>query len=113
MSEPLTPYEKAGRVFRLFAWIQIVAVAGILAAVIIPMFAQQKAPPAASLLVLLVLLLPLLYFKVGRAIKEHKDWGRTAGILLGILMLFGFPIGTLIGAYILWCLIKGWDQQPA
>jgi hypothetical protein len=113
MSDPLMPYEKAGRVLRLLAWIQVVAFVGIVAAIAIPMFAQHKTPPPTSLLVFLFIVFPLLYLTVGKAIKEHKDWGRTVGIIMGILMLFGFPIGTLIGAYILWCLIKGWDQQPA
>ncbi|MBI3564569.1 MAG: hypothetical protein HY079_05160 [Elusimicrobia bacterium] len=111
--DELTPYEKAGRLFRLIAWLQLIAFLGILAAIAIPVFATGRMPPASSLLALLFFIFPAVYFKVGTAIKEHRDWGRTVGIIMGLVSLFGFPIGTLLGAYILWCLIKGWDEQPA
>ncbi len=34
------------------------------------------------------------------------------GISFSVLSLFGFPIGTILGVYLLWCLIKGWDEKP-
>ncbi|MBI3566437.1 MAG: hypothetical protein HY079_14685 [Elusimicrobia bacterium] len=111
--DELTPYQKAGRLIRLIAWLQVVAFVGIVAAIAIPMFATGRTPPPTSLLALLFLLLPFLYFKIGTAVKEHQDWGRIGGVIVGFLMLFGFPIGTLLGGYILWCLIKGWDASPA
>jgi protein-S-isoprenylcysteine O-methyltransferase Ste14 len=46
---------------------------------------------------------------LGKAIKAHKEWSRMVGIILAFLALFAFPIGTLIGGYILWCLIGGWS----
>jgi predicted exporter len=114
----MKPYEKAGRVIRLFAWIQVVAIVGIGAAIAIPMMVSGRAasapPPWAGLLIILVVIVGLTVFQLimGTAVKEHKDWGRIVGIIYGILTLFGFPIGTLVGAYILWCLLKGWEEQP-
>lgn len=112
----MEPYVKAGRLFRIFGWIGI---GGIVVAIAIPVMINPNTPslrPDASswlptlLLLVLVAGMSVLQLKVGTAIKEHKNWGRTVGIVLGIIHLFGFPIGTLIGAYILWCLIKGWEQ---
>jgi len=112
----MKPYVKAGRLFRFLGWIGI---GGIVVAIAIPIMINFKTPslqPDASswlpTLLLLVLLsgLSVLQLMVGTAIKEHKNWGRTVGIVLGIIQLFVFPIGTLIGAHILWCLIKGWEQ---
>src|SRR6266568_3116534 len=113
MSNQLMPYEKAGRAIQLLAWLQVVAFAGIVAAIAIPFYAQHKTIDPRAFLALLFIALPALYFAIGKAIKEHKEWGRNAGIIVGTLMLVGFPLGTIIGAYILWCLIKGWDQMPA
>src|SRR4051794_10976359 len=114
MADMLKPYEKAGRVIRLFAWITLtmmsIASIGILLSVI---GAHDKAPselPVVLFIIVLLLSVQIFSLFVGKAIKEHKDWGRTAGIVYGILYLIGFPIGTIIGAYLLWCLIKGWDQ---
>lgn len=113
MSDQLMPYEKAGRAIRLLAWLQVVAFIGIVAAIAIPVYAQHTAIDPRGFLALLFIAFPVFYLVVGKAIKEHKEWGRNAGIIIGTLMLVGFPIGTIIGAYILWCLIKGWDQMPA
>ncbi len=113
MGAQLMPYEKAGRVIRLLAWLQVVAFIGIVAAVAIPFFAQHKSIDPRVFLALLFIAFPALYLAIGKAIKEHKEWGRNGGIIIGALMLVGFPIGTIIGAYLLWCLIKGWEQTGA
>src|ERR1041384_994572 len=63
-------------------------------------------PAATSMLVAAGLC--VLYLVIGKAVKEHKPWGRVAGIVLGVLLLSGIPIGTIIGAYLLWCLIGKW-----
>lgn len=42
----------------------------------------------------------------GRGLLARRPWARIAGIVLGILSLPGFPVGTLIGAYALWVLFN-------
>jgi len=113
MTNQLMPYEKAGWVFRVLAWVQMAAFTILVASIAITMVSQGKISPLASFMALLCMVVFLLYFCIGKAIQKHKGWGRTVGIIMGALMLFGFPIGTLIGAYILWCLIKGWDELSA
>jgi len=53
----------------------------------------------------------IFYLIVGKAIKEHKEWARIVGIILSILELLAFPIGTLIGGYTLWCLKTRWNVE--
>ena len=123
MSKKLTPYEKAGRLFRLFGWIQLIAGSFVLIAVAIPHIVDEKmrqqTQGTLTFLIVMIVLFGISVFQLvlGKAIKEHKEWGRTAGIILAIIQLFGFPIGTLIGGYILWCLLTGWsasrDVEPA
>lgn len=36
-----------------------------------------------------------------RGARLGKPWGRTLSRVVGVLLLFGFPVGTLIGIYIL------------
>ena len=43
----------------------------------------------------------------GGAIKKNKSWARTALIVLGILNLFSFPFGTIVGIYTLVVLLSG------
>ena len=42
----------------------------------------------------------------GRGLLNRRPWARIVGIILGILSLPGFPIGTAIGAYALWVLLN-------
>ena len=43
----------------------------------------------------------VFYILVQRAVAAGKSWGRIAAIVLGILSLFSFPIGTILGILIL------------
>lgn len=51
-------------------------------------------------------LLALPGIAAGIGLVMRKSWGRVLGIVVGILNLINFPIGTLIGAYTLWVLFQ-------
>jgi membrane protein YdbS with pleckstrin-like domain len=115
MAKKLKLYEKAGRVIRLMAWISGVSVLATAAATLIPLFAKQPQAGAGPIVVVIIVLAVIALFvffqlALGTAIKQHQEWGRNVGIAYGVLLLFGFPIGTIVGAYCLYCLIKGWEQ---
>lgn len=46
-----------------------------------------------------------LAFLVGFSLLTRKPWGRVLGIVVGILALLKFPIGTALGIYTLWVLV--------
>ncbi len=41
---------------------------------------------------------------VGFSLLNRKPWGRTLAIVVGILALFKFPMGTALGIFTLWVL---------
>jgi len=43
---------------------------------------------------------------VGRGLRTLRPWVRIPAVLLSILGLFGFPIGTLINGYIIWLILS-------
>ncbi|WP_348269857.1 zinc ribbon domain-containing protein [Edaphobacter paludis] len=45
-----------------------------------------------------------LAFLVGFSLLRRKPWGRVLGIVVAILALLKFPIGTALGIYTLWVL---------
>lgn len=55
-------------------------------------------------IVMLVLAAPSILG--GWGVLNRRDWGRILIILLSILDLFSFPIGTAIGVYSLWVLSR-------
>ena len=47
-------------------------------------------------------LLSALFFVIGRGLRTLKPWARVPTTVLASLGLLGFPVGTLLNAYILW-----------
>ncbi|RLE16853.1 MAG: hypothetical protein DRJ08_06805 [Acidobacteria bacterium] len=52
----------------------------------------------------LVLSIPAIVGAIGTL--KYKNWGRILLIIVGILNLPGFPVGTALGAYTLWVLFQ-------
>lgn len=50
--------------------------------------------------------LSTLQFLVGRGLRKLVPWSRIAGIIFSAIGLLGFPLGTLISAYILYLLVS-------
>src|SRR4051812_6313170 len=43
--------------------------------------------------------LAVLYVFVGLGLWNHREWARITAIVLSVLELFSFPLGTIIGAF--------------
>jgi len=54
---------------------------------------------------LVLALMGVVYIYLGKAIKEYKMWAKILQIILAILGVFSFPIGTVIGIFMLWVLL--------
>ena len=117
MQPTIPPHINAGRMIRMFGWLTSIPGVALIASVIIPVVTHGDASNTAKLLALsllgsILLAIGLGQLVLGSAIKKHKDWSRIGGIVYGVLLLFLFPVGTVIGALILHWLIKGWDELP-
>ena len=62
---------------------------------------------------LILLLFPaFIHYLAALGLKGNKPWGRTLSIIIGILLLFGFPFGTIFGGFLLYYLnVKEWNQK--
>lgn len=106
-------YERAGKLFKLFGWLTVIFGAiGVAAPFFLRDLSDVSLGAFAPLIPLVIMTIGVAFmqFKVGSAIIEHKDWARKFGTVLAILQMIGFPIGTILGPYMAWCLIKGWDD---
>ncbi|WP_426105768.1 hypothetical protein [Massilia sp. TSP1-1-2] len=106
----LLPYEKAARIFTVLAWIEV---AGIVLLGGGELFSGK--PLSHELMWVMAVLTGVTgaMFYASAEIKRHTKLGRILGIVLGSLLLFWFPIGTIIGASALWYLIKGWGDEES
>lgn len=72
---------------------------------------QATSGEATAINVVCVLVPAALLF-LARGIRRKDGWARTSGLLLGFVMLAGFPVGTLVGGYVLFQLVLRWDELP-
>ncbi|RLF39790.1 MAG: hypothetical protein DRN21_03130 [Thermoplasmata archaeon] len=52
------------------------------------------------------IILGLIALLVAYGLWTMKSWARMIAIIIAVLMLFNFPIGTILGIIILWYLFK-------
>lgn len=54
----------------------------------------------------IALLIGILYAIAGLGLWKLKPWARIIAIILAIISLLNFPVGTAIGIIVLWYLFK-------
>jgi hypothetical protein len=50
---------------------------------------------------------------VGFGLLARAEWARVIALILGIINLFNFPLGTLLGIYTLWVIARYQSRQQA
>ncbi len=56
------------------------------------------------------LFIGILLLYLSKGLSNQKKWAKIATTALGILMLLGFPIGTMIGILLIYGTTKGWTM---
>lgn len=69
---------------------------GKMMGVVIPPLTQQAITTVLWLSVFLSMVLILWLYYTRRAVLEGKRWGRISSIVIAVLMLLNFPIGTIL-----------------
>jgi hypothetical protein len=54
-----------------------------------------------------------LHFAASRGVEHSKWWARVISVLLGTVLLIGFPIGTAIGGYLLYLSLGAWEKPES
>jgi hypothetical protein len=62
-------------------------------------------------IVLLICLVSLPALIAGIGLVKFRPWSRVLGIVISVLHLFSFPIGTALGVYGLWVLFQPEARQ--
>ena len=110
MPNKLMAHEKVGWIIQAFGILGLLAFAW-LAVVVAPPGSTESGAPDLRLAFISLAAAQVLIIYLGIAIKRHR--ARNGGIVFGALLLIAFPIGTVIGTYILWNLMKRWGEGVA
>ena len=54
-----------------------------------------------------------IHFIAAIGAQQGTKWGRLMSRIIGVLMLLGFPIGTVIGIYLLSCTESVWQPNQS
>jgi multidrug efflux pump subunit AcrB len=100
---------KVFRAHRALAWLYGVICVGVLAVVLLA--SGGKLDVSMLPMVLAFAGIFAAHYFTARACRSGKPGGRTASIVISCLMLLGFPIGTLIGLYLLANTWRPWEQS--
>lgn len=103
-------HEKVARAHRAISWLY-----ALLTMMFIAMLLLSRESTVTLPFVLLVLFFGCffaLHHFTAKGSFDKKPWARNTSRGIAVLMLFGFPIGTLIGVYLL-VNSRGWESQPS
>ena len=99
--------QKAARAHRAFGILYALVGGGLLAAGLA--FGTWDSAWRAVMIIVVLGGLATLHFMTARGALQRKSWARNVSIVIGLLMLPGFPLGTLIGALLLSYAWKPWS----
>jgi len=103
----LDPNIKVARAHRALSWLYALLV-GMLAYLAASLRSDSDIAVLYLYLGLFVLVFAAHHF-TARGAREGKPWARISSTVLACLMLLGFPIGTIIGIYLLVNTWRPWD----
>ena len=102
-----------GILIALFVMLMFGGIAGLVAAV--GEEGSEIAVPILGLVgmfaVTFILLLSIPGIIVGVGLLKFRPWARVFGIIMSILLIIHFPLGTIVGVYGLWVLLTGETEK--
>lgn len=105
--------QNAGHLLTIWAWLLLFVVGTIIASVLVVNIMgdePEKSTPLFWAIISVILLLSCVVLVTARGLKKHKQWARYVGLLLAIMALIAFPVGTVMGLFILSYINKGWNE---
>lgn len=100
---------KAARAHRALSWLY--ALIGILFLIIYFTPSGVSTEGALSLAIFFLAIFALHHF-TARGAREKKPWAQNTSRVIAVLMVPGFPFGTLVGIYLLVNSWSSWVIEP-
>jgi hypothetical protein len=103
----------AGRLLRILAYISAAGIVGLGLMTFVPGELSTAEPNILRAMLVGAAVLVYGVYRAGVAVTQGQSWGRFVGMAFGAASLFGFPIGTAVGIYLLWSLGLRWSGPSA
>jgi len=106
--------KNAAHLLEILSWVLLFIIITVVASVLVVNFMGEETEKSTIdfwLTIGAVFSLCMLLIFTAKALKKHKHWARYLGTFLAIGSLIAFPVGTVLGLFILNCLHKGWHEH--
>jgi FtsH-binding integral membrane protein len=101
---------KVARAHRAISWLYAVCLATFLLVIFLNASDKQGFFVGMIFVSVIFLGLFLLHHFTAKGARNREPWARISSIIISIFLLFGFPLGTLIGIYLLSNTWSKWDE---
>lgn len=106
--------KSAAHLLEILAWVLLFIVGTVIASVLVVNFMGKETEKATMDFWLSIGGVTFICFALiatAKALKKHLHWARYLGVFLAISALIAFPVGTVLGLFILSYLHKGWHED--
>ncbi len=102
---------KVFRAHRALSWLYLLLL-GLFALIVFSTPGLLRDPPFLSLF-FVILAVFFAHHLTARGARENKPWARVTSIIISLFLLIGFPLGTIIGIYLLANTLQPWSIKAA
>ena len=109
-----TNTENAAHLLEIFSWVLMFVIGTVVVSVIVvDIMGDEFEKPNSDFWPIMVLCVAIItvILLTARGLKKHQQWARYVGGLTGTIALAAFPVGTVLGLFILSNLKKGWHER--
>lgn len=109
-----TNSQNAARLIKVLGWLDLFIIGTMALSVLVVKFMAEefeRANPTFWPVVIASLLMGVFLLFISKGLAQHQPWARYAGAFFAVLALILFPVGTVLGLFILSYIYKGWHEQ--
>ena len=109
-----TNTQNAGHLLAILSWVLIFIIGTIILSVLmVDMMGDEFEKPSSDFWPIMAagVTLVTVILIAARGLKFHQQWARYLGGFIGVLSLAAFPVGTVLGLFVLSNLVKGWHES--
>jgi phosphoglycerol transferase MdoB-like AlkP superfamily enzyme len=106
--------QNAAHLVAILAWLILFIISTIAASVMVVHFMGQeteRSDPVFWSIIAACFCLGFVLLITAHGLKHHHNWARYLGGFLAAISLIAFPVGTVMGLFILSYLHKGWNES--
>jgi cadmium resistance protein CadD (predicted permease) len=106
--------QNAGHLIAILSWLVLFIMATVTASVLAVDFMGTKLEKPDSIFWPIVFAwygFGFILMITAHGLKQHQQWARYLGSFLGSISIIAFPVGTVMGLFILSYLHKGWHEK--